>query len=243
MIILMIGGKARVGKTTLANIAAEYCLNNNLTPKMVPFAYGLKKAAEARGLTKDKNPEEYRRFCQTMGESMRIKNPEHWVNEWTMAVEAIRNEEKNRLETDELWKERVVIVDDCRYMNEVAKAREYSATTIFIRQGKRKLIEEDADWRNHASEELANSIENNNKNYLDIFQYKFTNDSSLDVFKKHCLRNIPMWLNLLADSKKTTCDCELCKAHREGRDPVQEKVIQELMDLLDKALDDEESDE
>ena len=79
MIIVMIGGKARVGKTTLANIVAEYCLNNNLTPKMVPFAYGLKKAAESKGLSKDKNSEEYRKFCQTLGESMRIKNPDHWV--------------------------------------------------------------------------------------------------------------------------------------------------------------------
>ena len=58
MIIVMIGGKARVGKTTLANTIAEYCIENNLTPKMVPFAYGIKKAAEDKGLTKDNNPEE-----------------------------------------------------------------------------------------------------------------------------------------------------------------------------------------
>jgi len=240
MIIVMIGGKARVGKTTMANIIAEYCLNNNLTPKMVPFAYGLKKAAESKGLSKDKNSEEYRKFCQTLGESMRIKNPDHWVNEWTAAVEAIRKEEQTLLEVDDLWKERVVIVDDCRYMNEVAKAREYGATTIFIRQGKRKLIEDQAEWRNHPSEEMANSIEDNHKDYNDVFQYKLTNDSTLDVFKKHCLKNIPTWLNLIADTSRAACDCELCKANREGREPNQDKVIQELMDLLDKALDEEE---
>jgi uncharacterized protein YjhX (UPF0386 family) len=68
-------------------------------------------------------------------------------------------------------------------------------------------------------------------------------DCSLDVFKKHCLKNIPTWLNLIADTSRADCDCELCKANREGREPNQDKVIQELMDLLDKALEEEEGKE
>jgi hypothetical protein len=243
MIIVMIGGKARVGKTTLANIIAEYCVNNNLTPRMVPFAYGIKKAAEAKGLSKDTNPNEYRKFCQTLGESTRIKNPDHWVNEWKLKVEEIAKEEQTALNDQEnldSFKERIILVDDCRYMNEIAAARDYNATTIFIKQGKRKLFEDDGDWRNHPSEEMANSIENNDKNYTDIFKFKIPNDSSLDVFKKHAIKNIPMWLHLLADSDRLQCTCELCKANREGREPDAERVIEELMDILEKALEEED---
>ena len=244
MIIVMIGGKARVGKTTLANTIAEYCIENNLTPKMVPFAYGIKKAAEDKGLTKDNNPEEYRRFCQTLGEAMRTRDPDHWVGEWKKKVEQISLEEKKDLEAENpFWKERVVIVDDCRYMNEVAMGRDYKATTIFIKQGKRKLIEDSAEWRNHPSEDMANKIESNDKNHEDVFKYKIVNDSTLDVFKKHCLKNIPMWLNLLADQNKNECTCEICKANPEGRDPDPDKILEELMDILEKALEEEDKNE
>lgn len=243
----MIGGKARVGKTTLANIVAEYCVNNNFTPRMVPFAYGIKKAAELKGLTKDSNPKEYREFCQNLGESMRIKNPDHWVNEWKLKVEEIAKEEQVALNeqtnNDIPFKERIVIVDDCRYMNEIAAARDYNANTIFVKQGKRKLFEDDGEWRKHESETLANKIEENDKNYLDIFKFKIPNDSSIDVFKKHILKNIPIWFDLLADKSKIECDCELCKANRENRDPDPEKVIEELMDLLEKSLDEEDKNE
>ena len=67
--------------------------------------------------------------------------------------------------------------------------RDYKATTIFIKQGKRKLIEDSAEWRNHPSEDMANKIESNDKNHDDVFKYKIVNDSTLDVFKKHCLKN------------------------------------------------------
>jgi hypothetical protein len=242
MIIILIGGKARVGKTTLANCIAEYCLENRLTPKMVPFAYGIKKAAELKGLSKDKDSIGYRDFCQTLGETMRIKDPDYWVNEWKLRVEEIRKEEIEQLKQNpELWKERVVIVDDCRYMNEIAIGREYNATSIFVKQGKRKLIEEDAEWRNHESEELSNKIESKDKNYTDLFYFYITNDSTVDVFKKHCIKNITTWLGFLADGSKPECNCELCKANRENREPDPERIIEDLIDILEKALDDEDN--
>jgi hypothetical protein len=240
MIIVLIGGRARVGKTTVANYIAEYCLNNNLTPKMVPFAYGIKKAAELKGLTKEKNSLEYRDFCQTLGESMRISNPDHWVNEWKIKVDEIQKDETKDLQANpDMWKERVVIVDDCRYMNEVAIGRKYNATSIFVKQGKRKLVDDDADWRNHASEELANLVEKKDKNYDDLFKFIISNDSTLDVFKKHCIKNIPSWLGFYADGSKMECNCEICKANRENREPDQAKVMEELLDILEKALEED----
>ena len=243
MIIVLIGGKARVGKTTLANIIAEYCVNNNLTPRMVPFAYGIKKAAELKGLTKESNPIEYRDFCQTLGESMRIQNPDHWVNEWKKRVAEIEKEEQSEINNNESYKERVVIVDDCRYMNEVAIGRKLGATCIFVRQGKRVLEDDSALWRNHESEDLSNKIEGKDKNYLDIFQLVIPNDSTLDVFKNHVTKNIPSWLGLLADGSKAECNCEICKANRENREPDHNKVMEELLDMLEKALEEEDNKE
>jgi len=240
MVIVLIGGKARVGKTTLANMIAEYCINNNLTPRMVPFAYGIKKAAEQKGLTKDSDPLGYRDFCQTLGESMRIKNPDHWVNEWKIRVSEIEKEEQLDMSTNDSYKERVVIVDDCRYMNEVAMGRKLGATCIFVKQGKRVLEDDVAGWREHESELLSNKVEGRDKSYSDIFSIVIPNDSTLDVFKKHALKNIPTWLGLLADGSKAECNCEICKANRENREPDHNKVMEELLDLLEKALEEDE---
>jgi len=239
MIIVLIGGKARVGKTTLANIIAEYCVNNNLTPRMVPFAYGIKKAAELKGLTKTANPKEYRDFCQTLGESMRIKNPDHWVDEWRLKIAEIEKEEQVEMQNNNSYKERIVIVDDCRYMNEVAIGRKLGANCIFVKQGKRIIEDDSASWREHPSEELANRIETKDKNYSDIFKYIIPNDSTQDVFKKHANKNIPTWLGLLADGGRPECDCEICKANRENRDPDAQKVMEELLDILEKTLEEE----
>lgn len=49
MIVIMISGQARVGKTTLSNFIAEYCVHNNLTPKIIPFALSIKKQAAIEG--------------------------------------------------------------------------------------------------------------------------------------------------------------------------------------------------
>lgn len=237
MIIVLIGGKARVGKTTLANVIAEYCVNNNLTPRMVPFAYGIKKAAELKGLTKDSNPKAYRDFCQTLGESMRIKNPDHWVDEWKVKVAEIEKEEQLEMQNNDSYKERIVIVDDCRYMNEVAIGRKLGATCIFVKQGKRIIEDDSAEWREHPSEDLANKIESKDKNYNDIFKYIIPNDSTLDVFKKHIIKNIPTWLGLLADGRKYQCNCEICKASRENREPDPVKVMEDILEILEKKLE------
>jgi len=242
MITVIIGGKGRVGKTTVANIIAEFSLENNLTPKIVPFAYGIKQAAKNKGLTKENNPKEYRDFCQTLGESMRVKNPDHWVNEWKARVYEIEKEETNDLLTNpEFWKERVIIVDDCRYTNEVAAARDFNAVSIFIKQGKRIIPEDDAEWRLHPSEDLANRVDAGDKDYQEMFKYVITNDSTPNALKNHCLANISKWLKLSIDlGENDICNCELCRARRENRDPDPEKVIDELMDILEKALEEED---
>ena len=75
----MIGGQARVGKTTLAKWISEYAYNNKYTPVIVPFAAALKEEAAKKGYTKDTNQEEYREFCQTLGSTMRQEDPDYWV--------------------------------------------------------------------------------------------------------------------------------------------------------------------
>ena len=78
----MIGGKARVGKTTLAKWLSEYAYKEGYSPVLLPFAQALKEEAETRGYSKDKNPEEYRLFCQTLGSEMRATDSDFWVNKF-----------------------------------------------------------------------------------------------------------------------------------------------------------------
>ena len=236
MIVIMISGQARVGKTTLSNFIAEYCVHNNLTPKIIPFALSIKKQAALEGYTKHSNQEAYRDFCQHLGQGMRDANPDHWVNEWEKSVKDVYEEEVRLLnEQPEFYKERVVLVDDCRYANELDIGKKYKAIDIFISAGTRKLEEHDAEWRKHRSEELAYSIDRQKSKVIDRFYHHIYNENNLEDFKKFCTRQIPTWLGLVADNNKANCNCELCRADRENRHPNNNTVLEETLDyLMDK---------
>jgi hypothetical protein len=181
----MIGGKARVGKTTLAKWLSEYAYNEGYSPILLPFAQALKEEAETRGFSKDKNPEEYRAFCQTLGSDMRTIDSDFWVKKFKEKIKFLYEQEKKALDQDpETWHEKVVIVDDCRYMNEVAAARDLRALTVFVSHGNRVLPEDTAEWRKHESETMANSLENEDKNYSDVFNYLLRNDGTEKKYKE-----------------------------------------------------------
>ena len=62
MLVIMLGGKARVGKTTLAKLISKYAYEKGLSPMIIPFAAVLKEEVEATtGMPKESNPEEYRK--------------------------------------------------------------------------------------------------------------------------------------------------------------------------------------
>lgn len=243
MILIMLGGQARVGKTTLAKWLSEYAYNNGYTPIILPFAQALKEEAETRGYSKEKNPEEYRLFCQTLGSQMRSEDPDFWVKKFREKVKFIYEQEQKALKEDaSTWHEKVIIVDDCRYMNEVACARDLKALTVFISSGNRLLEDHSAEWRNHESEEMANNVEAGKKDYEDIFHYTIKNEGDLPDYKKKCYDKFDEWFHILAESLlHELCTCELCTASRDDREPDPETIIKQIIDMIINPGDDNDT--
>jgi hypothetical protein len=182
MRIIQISGKGRVGKTTVAKILEALSYESGYIPVMLPFAKSLKEEAENAGFPKETNPDEYRKFCQELGAAKRKEDPEYWINKTFERIQELMVKEvDNKLEKKPYW-EYVIIQDDVRYMNEIALGRELAATQLFIDSGGRTLPENDAEWRQHESEELANKVEDSfglpNSQYEDIFDFIVVNNET-----------------------------------------------------------------
>jgi hypothetical protein len=202
MRIVQISGKGRVGKTTLAHLIAKYVFDLGYIPVLLPFADAIKKQAAEAGITKEKDSTTYRDFCQQLGASKRAEDPEYWV---VRSYETIQEYMIKELDNKAAGKpnfEYVIIQDDVRYMNELAFGRELAATQIFLSQGFRKLEEDKAEWRNHESETLANSVEDSFKNntkkneFDELFDIIVQNDGDLEDLEYLTKQATEYWMEL-----------------------------------------------
>ena len=235
MLIIMLGGQARVGKTTLAKWLSEFAYNNGYSPVILPFAAALKDEAAARGYSKDTNPLEYREFCQTLGSTKRAEDPDYWVKRFRDKVRELYAAEEKALKDDpDTWHEKVIIVDDCRYLNEVAAARDLQALTIFITPHNRQLVEHNAEWRTHESEAMAIEVDRGNKDYRELFHYIIKNELTEEAFKTKCGERFEEWFHVTSEAMlDSLCECELCVSYREDREPDGDKIYKEIVDMLD----------
>tara|TARA_R100000231_G_scaffold128797_2_gene99974 strand:- start:7522 stop:8292 length:771 start_codon:yes stop_codon:yes gene_type:complete len=192
--MVMLGGRARVGKTTIAKMIAEFAYHLGFKPIFMPFAGPIKDEAERKGYSKEKNSVEYRNYCQGIGASERSKDSDYWVNKWSDQIQNVINLEAEDIERGEKYWERVILVDDCRYINEVAKGRDYDAIQIFVSNGDRNIDDQDADWRYHESEMMANNIEAKDPNYKGIFSTILINDGDLNDLKSVVEIYSEVWL-------------------------------------------------
>jgi hypothetical protein len=209
--MIMFAGKARVGKTDAAKLASKFLYDMNMWPLVRSFAAPIKDMAAQQGYTKEDTPDEYRLWMQKNGAAKRAEDPDYWLNKWKETLPLEGNEDQ------------VVLVDDCRYMNEVAAGRDNDALIIFIHPGHRDLEEQDAEWRNHESEDLANNVFTSNKNYMDIFQHLIFNAGTKGDLQMKIDRILLGWLT------DGVCTCDLCmlKGNKVG------EIIEELSDLCD----------
>jgi len=202
MRIIQISGKGRVGKTTLAHLIAKYSFELGYIPVILPFADAIKKQAAALGITKEKDSSAYREFCQQLGANRRSEDPDYWVIRSYESIQEYMIKELDNKKEGKTNFEYVIIQDDVRYMNELAFGRDIVATQIFLSQGIRKLEEENADWRDHESETLANDIEHSYKKaniqgkYDDLFDVVVTNDGELDDLDYLVKQAIEYWLDI-----------------------------------------------
>tara|TARA_R110002012_G_scaffold12690_7_gene56128 strand:+ start:51 stop:719 length:669 start_codon:yes stop_codon:yes gene_type:complete len=162
---IMFSGKARVGKTHAANLIAELGFAAGLRPVFLPFAKPIKDEAKKAGFTKEDTPNEYRFFCQEMGEAKRKEDPDHWINLWQTHFDEYLLKETKLLKDDASHWEHLIIVDDCRYLNEIALCKEMNAHLCFVSHGSRVVEDHYGDWREHESEQWANEVERNGQDY------------------------------------------------------------------------------
>ena len=251
MNLIMIAGRARVGKTTLAKMIADYAFNNGLRPVLLSFAGGLKREVHEQGYTKESHPEEYRKICQKIGMEKRAEDPDYWVKAFNKELASVIEEEAKHLESGDKFWESLVIVDDCRFMNELAYGREFGATQIFIASGKRKLDDEYAAWRLDTSEHMANCIEEDSKQYYDTFDWFIDNDSSEKAFIAKVEPLMPVFCGFGASSHTESCPCEVCSANRQDRpvnievviEQVVERMFEQMKDFFEEGEDDEYDEE
>lgn len=213
MIVVFFAGKARVGKTTAANHLAKFAKKNDMNPVIVPFAKAIKDAAVAAGLSKDADPKAYRDYCQKIGAQRRAEDQDYWVKAFASTLMDLQLKDMEKMNDPEaFWKETVVIVDDCRYLNEINFGRTIGATVMFVSAGDRKLEDHEAEWRNHESEEVANKNDSGDKDYKDMFQWWINNDSSEKKFLEKLTDRFPIMLGLTPHSWSDQCDCAGCQA-------------------------------
>ena len=162
---IMFSGKARVGKTHAANLIAELAFADGLRPVFLPFAKPIKDKAREEGYTKESNPQEYRSYCQLMGETARGIDPDHWIKQWQLEFESYQDKESDLIREDKKYWEHLIIVDDCRYLNEISLCKELNAHLCFIAHGPRKLEDHNGEWRSHESEDWANQVVRNGQDY------------------------------------------------------------------------------
>lgn len=240
MFVLVIGGMAGVGKTKVADYLEKSAFLMGYTPKRISFASPLKDhVAKEHGyddwrVFKYEHPDIYRKNCQEIGASKREVDPNYWINIWK---EQLLEEQKKELERhddkDFGWSETCVIVDDCRYKNELDAAKEFDALTLFIYAGKRAkdLPDIDAPWRAHESEWLSQRIEAFEDGYEELFDWcLFNNTTEENLFRKIDER-LPFFVGDHVSRFGDICRCASCMAFKYDLQP------EELSESFKAAID------
>lgn len=183
MKIIGFAGVARAGKSVAATAAANYLLDNGFTPVMERFAGPLKDASDMVGMRKGGDTDSmYRRFCQHVGTLAREASPDWWVNLLMQRARDVSAAECADLvaNPNNGWHERVLIIDDVRYENEVECIRRMGGKVVFISAARRLgAWEMQAKWRSHASEALANGYEDGQFDDQ-LFDFTVSNNDGTD---------------------------------------------------------------
>jgi len=229
--MILIAGQAGVGKTTLAHLIAKEVFDGGQIPVLLSFAGSLKAEAARKGYTKEEFPDKYREYCQSIGASKRVEDEDYWVKVLDKSVqENIRKETEDMENSSKFW-ERVIIIDDCRYLNELGYSTLYNAVTLFLSTGNRVL--EKTEWREHESELLAQRLEGGDDPLVDAFTDIVYNDGPLGDLQKVVKANAPFWAGKeVPCDAEGLCTCVACKAARDGTQPILADIIESLADIL-----------
>lgn len=207
MVVVAFAGLARGGKTTCARMFKTWCDKHGLDATICSFAEPMKAAARRIGLSKDNNPTKYREVLQRWGENKRNPNhqpgrsgPNYWVNRMrthllnTAAAEKSGYYKLWSYQNENRFKEKVVIFDDLRYLNELDLVMDFKGTAVFV-DGASRLKDLDAEWRKHESEALA-TLYTCGALPDELFDFYITNTSSEKDLAKLVQKLAPIWVDL-----------------------------------------------
>ena len=117
--IILIGGKAGEGKSTLANFCIEYSKSLNLEVTLIPFPSNVKKIGKLLGWDGNKD-NKGRRLLQDVGRIGREYNPNIWADK---IVDEIVS----------LFPINYAFVDDWRFLNESNVMQQHFSPVIKVR--------------------------------------------------------------------------------------------------------------
>jgi hypothetical protein len=198
MQIIGFAGLAQAGKTTAATMLAKDIVDRGFLPVMEHFAGPLKQASEILGFRKGGEWDHlYREFCQFAGQKARSASDDWWVDRFNERVALLREAEVSA--PADAWHERVIIIDDLRYPNEVAAVKRLGGLTCFI-DGLPRLTDLDAEWRKHESERMATEY-SDGKGDDELFDYSMPNAQNLTSLEEKIKIMSPYWTSEIAEER------------------------------------------
>lgn len=237
MFVLGIGGMAGSGKTTAADFIEVESINLDCDPIRLSFADPVREQAAAQAgyddwrIFKKEKHSVYRKLCQTIADEGR---PNKWVNIMNDKLKAIEAEEVK--DTLPIFMERLVIIDDVRYRNEIDLVKAWAGVPVFINLGARSSTLEGGEWRAHESEWMNQQVEAGRPEYSDLYDwFMFNNKDQLALEKK-----IEARLDAFCGTSPTRfakpCDCATCKIFR--ADIQVEEMVDGFEDAIERANND-----
>lgn len=215
MQVIGIGGIAGSGKSTTADYIEIESINFDCRPIRLSFADMVRKEAGERSehkdwrILKEKNPAVYRQLCQSIADDGR---PSAWVNYMNERLAQIQKEEAE--DTDPIFCERVVIIDDVRYENEIDLLKAWHAELVFVFAAGRDIPDANGAWRSHESEYLNQKIEGGSIDAEDFYGWAiFNNGTELD-YEKKLHERLPALLGVDPTRFTNKCECIACRGFR-----------------------------
>lgn len=172
-------GVAQAGKSTAAQFAAQWFRDRGYNVQLRSFAGPLKDGLKEMGIEKDTHPDLYREAAQFMGtEVCRKYDSDWWINQMSDKV-------------DKASEGTIIIIDDCRFMNEFDYLDSVDADKIFVMAGGRvdltdPMYQHTSEAVSYEYETVINGILPNSERHFQVKpDHLLSNNIEMPVMLEH----------------------------------------------------------